>query len=268
MTRDMVATRPEDTETRTMGGGAPALRDRLSPDRHAFFLDVDGTLIELAAHPDAVRVPAGLIDILARLDARCGGAVALVSGRTIARLDALLSPLRLAAAGVHGAEMRRAGAPAVQCRPPLAARLRDRILALAAASGGLLVEDKGAALAVHYRTRPELSVPLRAALDALVAGEEQVVVLPGHFVYEVKGAGCDKGTAVADLLAGGPFRGRVPVFVGDDVTDEAGFHAAAAHGGLAVSVGRAVPGADAVLDTPGDVRAVLAHVAAMPQQGR
>lgn len=246
----------------------PALLATVKPHSHAFFLDVDGTLLDIAAHPDAVAVPPGLADTLATLAGRAGGALALVSGRTIARLDALFAPAVFPAAGSHGAELRLSPNGAVEQSPPLDRDLVAVLETIAGAHPGVFTEDKGPALAIHYRARPELGPELRAALGSAIAQRDGLALLPGHCVFEIKPAGRDKGTAIRTFLSGPPFAGRIPVFIGDDVTDEAGFAAVSAVGGLALAVGALRRGAHGVLPGPGAVRAFLTHLAAEPRQRR
>ena len=204
----------------------------------ALFLDVDGTLLDIADHPSAVATPDGLVTALSRARTKLGGAVALVSGRPIDELDRLFSPLRLAASGVHGAEMRLD--PAEESRPvPQALQIPEALVAAvvgaARAIPGVFVEQKIYSLAVHYRAAPNAGRELRELLDRLIEseGDRRVEILEAHFAYELKMSGLDKGRAIAMFLESAPFRGRAPVFIGDDTTDEAGFAAVAAHGGSA-----------------------------------
>jgi trehalose 6-phosphate phosphatase len=205
-----------------------------------FFLDFDGTLAELAGRPDTVAVDGTLADLLDNLRGAAAGAVALVSGRRIAELDRLLAPVRLAAAGLHGAERRTADGR-LHAPPPAPAGMPAAARGLAAAAGahpGLLFEDKGAGLALHFRAAPHLEPVARAAvLKAWRRLATTHEVLHGHKVLEVKPAGAHKGAAVAAFLAEAPFRDRVPLFIGDDLTDEDGFAAAQAAGGEGVKVG-------------------------------
>ncbi len=206
----------------------------------AWFLDVDGTLVDIADTPDAVRVEAGLVQTLGRLAAACDGAVALISGRRIEEIDDLFAPLRLPAAGQHGMELRigegrlRLHAPESDFLP----RARAAIAGWAAKRPGLLVEDKGITLAVHFRQAPRLHDEVRRFLGRLVddAGGEYRLQ-PGKMVFEIKPAGRDKGTAVLAFMDSAPFRGRVPVFVGDDATDEYALSVVYGLGGVAVKVG-------------------------------
>lgn len=208
--------------------------------RWALFLDVDGTLLDIMEHPDDVRAAPHLKRVLAAAADSLGGALALVSGRSIASLDAVFDPLRLPAAGLHGLERRDAGGrvhyPSGYARRIAAAR--DALLEFVQAEPGLLLEDKGAALALHFRGAPALADECRRRIgQARQAAGEDFHVQHGKMVFELKPSGRDKGTAVTDFMAETPFRGRRPVFVGDDVTDEDGFRAVNALGGISIRVG-------------------------------
>jgi len=208
------------------------------PDRPALFLDFDGTLVEIAATPDAVAVAPGLTATLARLAERLGGALAVVSGRPVAAIDGFLAPLHLPVSGLHGLETRYApGAPVERAAPvPNMVALRGA-LAREPFPHGVLVEDKDVTIAVHYRLAPHAEDLVRRRIATLTAGADDLAVLHGKMVVEVKPRGASKGTAVAALMAAPPFAGRVPVFVGDDVTDEDGFAGAEALGGFGIKVG-------------------------------
>ena len=251
--------------------GRPSRPDAVrlfDPRTCAFFLDVDGTLIDIAIHPDAVTVPSGLLTTLGTLKTAADGALALVSGRTVAGLDALFSPLKLAAAGVHGGEIRLTPeAPVAQQSAALPPETGTRISRLARDLDGVLMEDKGSSIAVHYRLAPQIGPDLQIALEQIVTDYPGLSLLPGRLVFEVKRAGCDKGVAVRQFMAAPGFAGRTPVFIGDDVTDEAAFAAVSEMGGIAVSVGRNLPVADLVLPEAQDVRALLATlVAQQPEE--
>ncbi|WP_051356741.1 trehalose-phosphatase [Azorhizobium doebereinerae] len=242
---------------------AAPLEDLLNPRQCAFFFDVDGTLIDIAIHPDAVSVPKSLLDTLDILDRETGGALALVSGRPVAGLDALFSPLRLAASGVHGAEVRLSpDAETARQSPALAEGLRGAVAALARDLEGVLVEDKGSSIALHYRLNPEIGPRLRETLAGFVAADAGLALLPGRLVFELKHAGHDKGSAVRQFMQTPAFAGRTPVFMGDDVTDEAAFAVIKDMGGIVISVGRDFPDADVVLPEAQDVRALLDTIAA------
>ena len=208
------------------------------PPEPAVFLDLDGTLIEIAQRPDEVTRSARLDALLARLPAVMNNAVAIVSGRTVADLDRLLAPHRLPVAGIHGLERRRADGKVI--RAPVALDwmqdARDAMEGFAAAHPGLLLENKGASLALHYRSRPELEVAVQqfvADLDIPAAAER----LQGRKVMEVKPRRMNKGAAIRAYMSEPPFAGRTPVFAGDDVTDESGFIAVNELGGVSVKVG-------------------------------
>lgn len=209
----------------------------------ALFLDVDGCLLDFADHPDDVQVPDELGDALARLSRALDGAVAFVSGRRIEQLDTLFAPLRLPAAGLHGLELRehRDYVVVPGDAPEELRRLHEAVRPIVEAHPGARIEDKGAAVALHWRAAPNA----RPALEALAAAA--VTHLPGYrlqhgnCVVELRPAHGDKGSAVRRLMELAPFAGRVPVFAGDDFTDEDGFVAANTLGGLSVRVGDREP---------------------------
>jgi trehalose 6-phosphate phosphatase len=206
----------------------------------AWFLDVDGTLLELAERPDAVQVEPGLLRALQSLREAARGALALVSGRSVAELDALFAPLRLAAAGQHGVERRDAAGQVHRHAFPAEAlrAAAQELAAFARAHAGILLEDKGASLALHFRLAPQQADAARAALERAAARlGAGFLIQPGKMVLELKPAGRDKGVAIEEFLREPPFAGRVPVFVGDDLTDEHGFEAVQRRGGHAVKVG-------------------------------
>lgn len=209
----------------------------LAPARDALFLDLDGTLVALAPHPDAIVVAPDLPARLARLEAALGGCLVLVSGRRLADLDRFLGEGVTRAAGIHGLELRGLSAAidddAGEAEALAAARAR-----LAGAPHGLLVEDKGRAIALHFRTAPHLaSAAERLAGEIAAASLGRLAVQPGHMVFELKPAGASKGAAVRAFMAEPTFAGRRPVFAGDDLTDESAFAACAALDGYGVLVG-------------------------------
>lgn len=208
------------------------------PPETALFLDLDGTLLEVADTPSAVAVDDALRGRLMALARRLDGAVALVSGRAIAELDRLFAPLVLPAAGQHGLEWRD-GSGSLQCHPSpaLAPALLSELQAFVSTHPGTLLESKGASFALHFRGRPEAgrAIATLMANTAGVAGPGWEV-LQGKMVAEVRPAGLHKGDGIRRLLADPPFAGRQPVFVGDDWTDEDGFVAVNALGGMSVAV--------------------------------
>jgi trehalose 6-phosphate phosphatase len=208
----------------------------------ALFLDIDGTLLELAPTPDHVRVDAGIATLLPALARQLGGAVALITGRALADADRLFAGLSLPIAGQHGLERRAADGSLHVHQPPLPALrpLRRDLARFAAQHDGLLFEDKGATLAVHYRRAPRLAAHVHRTLRTTLATTKDGAawrLQPGKGILEVKPNGRDKGTAIIEYLAEPPFAGRLPVFVGDDRTDEYGFVAVTRAGGWAVKVG-------------------------------
>jgi trehalose 6-phosphate phosphatase len=230
-------------------------------DGLALFLDMDGTLIDFAATPDAVAVPDDLVPTLAAAARRVNGALALLSGRSIADLDRLTAPLALPASGLHGAEIRAAFGEQVQVilHDGLPARMRPDLARLLAEFPAALLEDKGLSLAVHYRRAPGLQAELGNALLRYVAGGEVhgVELMAGELVYELKPAGFDKGRSLRYFMNLAPFAGRRPVFVSDHPIDQAGFDAADEGGGFGISVGRQMPGVARSLPDPTAVRAWL-----------
>jgi trehalose 6-phosphate phosphatase len=207
-------------------------------DRWALFLDIDGTLVAIAPRPHEVRIDPALPLLLGRLGSACGGALALVSGRRLADIDVLFSPLRLPAAGVHGWQRRRADGALVVAGEPIEVlrRLRRGLGAWASTHPGLLFEDKGGSLALHYRLAPEHGPGLRRLARRLVAHQTQLRMIDGRKVIEVLPLGIDKGAAIATFLAEPPFAGRFPVYAGDDATDEDGFRVVNRLGGITIRV--------------------------------
>ena len=221
----------------------------------AVLLDVDGTLLDIAASPLEVSVPPRLVESLARVATITGGALAFVSGRPIAEIDRLFKPLVIAAIGGHGAEIRLPGGPLqLRARTPIDEELRARLRAIAARHKGVLLEDKGHSLALHYRNAPQLGPQVVAEATAACAGHGSLELLSGKAVVEVKSPDFNKGTAVRELMALAPFAGRRPVFIGDDITDEAAFAVLPDFNGLGFSVGRRMPGLAGTLDEPAAVR--------------
>jgi trehalose 6-phosphate phosphatase len=232
----------------------------------AILLDIDGTILDIAPTPGDVTVPALLRQTLARLSRETGGALALVSGRPVGDIDLLFAPLRLPAIGGHGAELRASADGEMDSDHvrPLDGGLKDRLAELAVGAPGILVEDKGYALAVHYRLAPEQEGKVKRAVAAIQADwpKEGIEVLPGKAVVEIKAAGFHKGAAVRELMKHKPFAGRRPIFIGDDTTDESAFAVMPEFNGLGFSVGRHMPGAAHCFATPSEVRRWLERLSA------
>ncbi len=232
----------------------------------ALFLDVDGTLLDLAATPESVAVPAELGLVLDRVSERLGGALALVSGRPLAALDRFF-PSQLPAAAEHGAVIRFAShrPPEIRIASVVPEELRRQVERIAREHGARF-EGKQTSAAVHYRQRPEAGPALERALRALLTDRPDVVLMPGKRIWEVRSVETSKGTAVETFLEREPFAGRIPLFAGDDATDEDGFVAAERHGGIALPVAGepkldALRGRPPKFAGPAEVRAWLAEIA-------
>jgi len=219
-----------------MTSSGPFIRER----KIALFLDVDGTLLEIASSPDAVRVPAGLPHTLQAACSREEGALAFITGRAIASFDRLFAPQVYPVAGLHGLERRDSmGHLHRPTIPPQELDHARRVLTdLQAVSAGLFLEDKGAGLAMHYRLAPGCETLVREVMTRL-AGElgGRYMLRPGKCVWELAPAGYSKRGAIEAFMAEAPFAQRTPVFVGDDVTDEDGFAAVNELGGYSIRVG-------------------------------
>jgi trehalose 6-phosphate phosphatase len=231
----------------------------------AILLDIDGTIVDIAPTPRQVWVSPELRQTLARLQELTGGALALVSGRKLSEIDLLFAPLQLAAIGGHGAEIRPVPGTKPQTRAAsLDDDLKRQLATLSELGPGVLVEDKGYSLALHYRLAPDLGPTLHAAVARICAAVPSgaVEILPGKSVVEVKPARVSKALAVRELMQYPPFTDRHPIFIGDDVTDEPVFGVIPNFGGLGFSVGRVVPGVSGHFDKPEDVRSWLARIVA------
>ncbi len=228
----------------------------------ALFLDFDGTLVDLAPQPDAVIVPSGLVSTLRALNRYLNGAVALISGRPIEQIDAFLHPLRLPVAGVHGTERRGSdGQVSLLSTHPLQL-VEQTALALAAQHPLLRVENKRGSVALHYRQAPELETVCLRAMQAAVEESPGLTLLRGKMVVEAKPGGASKGHAIEAFLQEPPFAGRMPVFVGDDFTDEVGFSTVQRMQGLGVKVGEGSTVAWHRLASPADLRFELQQAVA------
>ena len=233
-------------------------------DNCAILLDIDGTLLDLAPTPREVWVPPGLAKTLNRLLARTSGALALVSGRSLNDIDLIFAPEEFPAVGGHGAEMRIAiDSEAVATHaPPMDKELKRRLAAIAKLSPGILLEDKGYSLALHYRLAPHAEKAIYEAVSLIRADlpNAPIEILPGKCVCEIKHSGFTKATGVRELMTHEPFKGRRPIFIGDDVTDETVFAIMPEFDGRAFSVGRRAHGVAGHFDEPRDVREWLAHL--------
>jgi trehalose 6-phosphate phosphatase len=230
----------------------------------ALLLDIDGTLLDLARSPERVVVPGALVCALERLERDLSGALAFVSGRALDNIDRLFAPLKPAAIGVHGGEIRSAGGRVTRARP-MPASVREVFVRLSHDAPGLLLEDKGVGLALHYRLAPEAKPALMAAMaeNAALFENEKVNIQYGKAVIDARPVGVDKGTAVRRLMRQKPFARRTILFGGDDTTDLDVFRILPQLGGRGFSVGRRLPGAEHVFSSPRLVRQWLIRLAEM-----
>ncbi len=224
----------------------------------ALLLDIDGTLLDIAPTPRDVMVPDGLVATLDGLLARTSGALALVSGRSLEDIDWMFAPVRFPSVGGHGAEMRLStdNEAVATHAPPLNPDLKRRFAAIADMHPGILLEDKGYSLALHFRLVPQAENAIYDAVSEIRADlpNAPIEVLSGKFVCEVKHSGFTKATGVRELMMHEPFRGRRPVFLGDDVTDETVFAIMPDFNGLSFSVGRKARGVAGEFSGPAAVR--------------
>ena len=245
-----------------------ALPAVLSPAETAFFFDFDGTLVELAPTPDGVLVQPDTLELLTELRRLTHGAVAIVSGRGIDSIDAFLGLPDLPIAGLHGAERRDANGDTqrIGFNDERLLRMEQVLAQVVNQNPGMLLEIKGAAIALHYRNAPDREALAREATGRLVADYPDTYVLqPGKMVYEIKPKDVDKGRALRAFLDEPPFAGRRPVFVGDDLTDEKGFAVVNEYGGVSIKVGAGDTIAHSRVDS---VRALHVWLAALVAAAR
>lgn len=235
-----LALRQEASTNRSPSGVSPAPPTALPLDRHALFLDLDGTLLDYAPQPGAVTADAPLLSLLETLSRRLGGAIALVSGRSIDTLDQLFTPLQLPSSGLHGFERRDAAGIRTQHVPPspqALSRARQLLAELARRDPGLRLEDKQFALALHFRQAPQLESMVVDATRAIASEvDDGLEVVFGPLVVELSPRGVSKASAIAEFMEEAPFAGRRPLFVGDDASDEPAFDWVNGAGGLSVAV--------------------------------
>ncbi len=219
---------------------SPSLPPSASLSDVALFFDVDGTLVAIEQQPDAVRISATLRDLLGRLIEETGGALALVSGRSIDQLDGLFAPLSFSASGLHGLERRLLPGSLTRAACDIASlkSAKHDLEIFAENHDGVFLEDKGLTLALHYRMAAEHhEAAARHVRKVIENSRDELVLLEGKMVFELKPPGFDKGRAIADFMQEPPFSGRRPIFAGDDVTDEAGFTVVNAMNGISIKVG-------------------------------
>src|SRR3569833_3016108 len=230
----------------------------------AFLLDIDGTLLDLAPTPHEVVVPPGLADALSGLHMRTDGALALVSGRSLADIDHIFAPMLLPAVGGHGAEMRLSvvNEAVAAHAPPMDKDLKKRFAAIGQLDPRIIIEDKGYSIALHYRQAPNWERTIYDAVSTIQTNQPEapIDVLPGKSVCEIKNSGISKATGVKELLKHEPFAGRRPIFIGDDVADESVFAIMPDLKGISFSVSRHAHGVDGFFPGPADVRHWLASL--------
>ena len=237
-----------------------------APDSWALFLDIDGTLLDLAETPDGIVVPPERPGQLETLSARLGGALALVTGRGLSYADRLFAPLRFPIAGLHGAERRAADGSVTTAKATAEFEaLKADLVRQTQGWPGVLIEDKGAAVAAHYRLAPDREIDLEPLMQqALDRAGPDWHMQHGKMVIEIRPSSADKGHAVEAFLAQPPFVGRRPIAIGDDVTDEAMFRAVNPLGGLSIRVGPLAPASEAKasIASAAALRSVIARLAA------
>jgi trehalose 6-phosphate phosphatase len=234
------------------------------------FLDVDGTLLEATDTPLHTVSDPEIQALLRDVSERLGGAVALISGRKIETLDELFEPLRLPAAGLHGVERRKAGGE-MQGASFVDSQLdgaRAAIRSLVAAHPGTLMEDKDRTIGVHFRLAPQYAEVIRRAIvDIAKPLGSNYHLQGGHMLFEIKPRGFTKATAIKAFMKEPPFSGRLPVFLGDDLTDQDGFAMVEAYGGISIAVGDRVRGQFRLGDVAA-VRSWLRAIAALHDSHR
>ena len=213
--------------------------DNLDPSNFALFLDVDGTLLDIEDHPADVHADPALVEMLAHIASGLGGAMSLISGRLIADIDRIFAPVRFAAAGAHGSELRQHPDDAVAvAESSLPAHVLDDLRTFVEQNPGLLLEEKRGGASLHYRRAPELEEQCKTCVRALLPEiDKDFRLIAGKMVLELAPIDHNKGAAITDMMRREPFSGRRAVFVGDDVTDEDGFRAVNAMDGITIRVG-------------------------------
>jgi trehalose 6-phosphate phosphatase len=236
------------------------------PDQWAVFLDIDGTLLDLAPTPDSIVVPETLPGNIDRLSRKFNGALALVTGRALLYADELFKPFHFPIAGLHGAEIRDVDGRELFVAPsPEFQSLKHALMREAENMPGVLIEDKGAAVGAHYRLAPQFEQQLEQRMKdyAHAAGPDWALQI-GKFVFEIRPSRASKGDALERFLSEQPFLDRLPLAIGDDLTDESMFAVANARGGHSIRVGRpnASTCAQATAESPAHVRQAIAELSA------
>jgi trehalose 6-phosphate phosphatase len=249
--------------------GSASRLERISADvaECALFIDIDGTLLDMAASPDAVVVPPGLVQTLSSLTKTFGGAIALSTGRRVADADRFFAPLRLVTSGVHGTEARtEIGGEVAMLAPPVPEAMLELVKDVARLSPGILVEEKGAGIAVHYRHALDMRATIVLELERIAGQWDEFALRSGRRVLDLIPKGCSKGTGLASLMRLPAFRGRRPIMIGDDHGDESAMLEAKRLGGLGLRVaGEHFSAHSADFESAASVRRWLAALAHRPQ---
>jgi len=247
-------------------GARPMPPSSVDLNQSCIFLDFDGTLVEIEDRPDDVRLDKATLKLIERLRDRVGRALALVSGRDIHVIDRLMFPLVLPVAGVHGLQRRDAAgrlhSPVIDQNAveAIAAQLDSAF----AAEPGVVIEKKTGAVAIHFRLRPDFESRCLAVARKIIGDRPDLHLIEGKMVCEIRLHGNDKGAVIAAFLEERPFKGRKPIFVGDDATDEPGFVAVNARDGLSIKIGADLTAAKYRAATILDLRAWLEDLVAAP----
>jgi trehalose 6-phosphate phosphatase len=249
--------------------GSASRLERVSADAAecALFIDIDGTLLDMAPSPDQVMVPPGLVQTLSRLTKNFGGAIALITGRRVADADRFFAPLRLVTSGVHGTEARtQAGGNIAMLAPPAPAGLLQAVKEMARLSPGILVEVKGAGIAVHYRHAPKMRATIELELERIAGQWDDFDLRSGRKVLDLIPKCCSKGTGLKSLMRLPAFHNRRPVMIGDDHGDEPAMLEAQRLGGIGLRVaGEHFRRKSADFDSAASVRRWLAALATQPR---
>ncbi len=233
--------------------------------RFAIFLDLDGTIADIAERPEAVRIEPPILRILQLLQEKAQSALAVISGRDIAVIDKMLHPLVLPASGVHGLQRRDAAGVMRSQTPPDISSIAHVLEKTLAAAPGVIIERKAGAVAVHFRLCPEMERRCRDVVLEILRQRSEFRLLEGKKVLELAPRGASKGRVIETFLSEPPFAGRAPLFAGDDLTDEDGFVAVNARHGVSIKIGPGATAARYRVASPRDFRQWLGKLAASPQ---
>jgi len=244
-------------------------RSAVSAGTHALFLDFDGTIARIVEHPDAARPSMRWMRLVPRLRKAFGGALAIVTGRELADIDARFPRLEPLLVGAMYGSLRRGASGLSEAAADLAdqfSAVAERLKPMVTRHDGLMVETKSAGVSLHYRARPDLADVCAAAIRAATAPYDLIEVIQGMCVYEARPVAVDKGRCIAAFMLEAPFIGRTPVFAGDDVPDEEGFRLVNARGGITIKVGAGPSDARFATESPATLAAWLETL--LPERAR